>query len=810
MAGIDTTMVSSQDLVNNELLNMSADERDVTIFNNGQRKEWVEQNLAHYDAIMVDPTTAQEKKIRLSVMCAYLRHFSDQMKEKVQQVSTKVDDRIARIDLGLKSETLSHRLDLNRLEETVVNLFRWTETASIRKEYLAPYVAIIQSSGMGKTKLLYEFLKENHKKMNVRLLLCTTTPADASTQHRDKVHEDFLIPQEPPSEESRKLFTSRLEAIVTKCNCKQDKIVFLVDEAQHLVKQQQRNYEEYEEGFYFRCFRNWLRTDRPDKKRIVAVFAGTTSKLTNFFVEKPSTRSSRDIPGTYYPEEGTKLYNPFFELTTSGAGKNDPPGTHQDVVSTEFRNSIRFGRPLFHVMNKEGLLNDDALDRIKRRLQIYISPDDKPTSWLSVLSVRVQMGQTTYSLVSTLVALGYANMTHFHSLASENGGSPILQHCHFPDPVLARAAMEIMNQDRKVWTDHARELFSMGLCTPAKGDIGEIAAALFMLFCGDELRMEINKKLETFAVPLQEWLKKMGATPIIQVADEDCREEKHVSFIQFCRNYVRLSPGEIANNQEYLRELHESACGIYMYSGAVACDLLAAVSCRPKKKRKGGVVSDATTAPNMASDMEIDGATEEENVGDDAVSEIAREPFEAMLVSVKNRSEFTTTQVGEAICAMVRQLRKAELDKGVCLLILVGLTNDADLTEEQVKAVKNKIELTLHPTQVTRSKKGLKSPQSGISCYVVIVKNADEYGVGRMLQCTTSPGGEHSEMYASHYSLAQLVERGSEKSVLRSSLRSRDVETDADLKYTTELSNALKGPPPPKVCDQTGEGRDPA
>ena len=88
-----------------------------------------------------------------------------------------------------------------------------------------------------------------------------------------------------------------------------------------------------------------------------------------------------------------------------------------------------------------------------------------------------------------------------------------------------------MNENRKEWTDHhARDLFSSSLCTPAQGDVGEIAAALFMLFCGDELRKEKDESLETFSVPINDWLNKMGATSIVEKNDE-CRMENSISFI---------------------------------------------------------------------------------------------------------------------------------------------------------------------------------------------------------------------------------------------------------------------------------------
>jgi hypothetical protein len=38
------------------------------------------------------------------------------------------------------------------------------------------------------------------------------------------------------------------------------------------------------------------------------------------------------------------------------------------------------------------------------------------------------------------------------------------------------------------WTEAAIEFFSAGVCVPNRGDVGEIGAALYLLFCGDFLR----------------------------------------------------------------------------------------------------------------------------------------------------------------------------------------------------------------------------------------------------------------------------------------------------------------------------------
>jgi hypothetical protein len=411
-------------------------------------------------------------------------------------------------------------------------------------------------------------------------------------------------------------------------------------------------------------------------------------------------------------------------------------------------------------------------------------------------------------------------LTHFQTLPDQKQGA-IVQHCHFPDPVLACAAMQIMNEVQQgepvnqvpaaVWASRAMTLFSSGLCTPEKGDIGEIAAALYMLFCGDEIRKAKDPSLKTFSIPLQEWLEGMDATPIMR-GGETHEKGKSVSFIQFCRSYIRLNPGQVATEVNFLEELHRGAYGIYMYPGAVACDLLAAVSCDSSSavdlKRKAedaslsskdsemeeecsevGVVAAAQSKNFEVSSKDSEMEVECSEVG--VVAAAQAKNFEALLVSVKNRQEFSCTDMGQALVTMIDQLLDAGLDRGVCLLILVGLTFDQHFSPDNVADSKAKVF-----SQIMLELED-KLQNTFISCYVVIVKKDDKYGIGEMLQCTTCPGGEHAEIYASHFSLVKLAEEKEVHKLLRSGkLRKPDKTKDEGLSYASRLLEALRGSPP--------------
>jgi hypothetical protein len=60
------------------------------------------------------------------------------------------------VDFEIRMTKLVHSYDLENLEEKVKSLFKWHIDLNERKTYMAPYVPLVQSGGMGKTKLLCE------------------------------------------------------------------------------------------------------------------------------------------------------------------------------------------------------------------------------------------------------------------------------------------------------------------------------------------------------------------------------------------------------------------------------------------------------------------------------------------------------------------------------------------------------------------------------------------------------------------------------------------------------------------------------
>ena len=106
---------------------------------------------------------------------------------------------------------------------------------------------------------------------------------------------------------------------------------------------------------------------------------------------------------------------------------------------SEYEAALYHGRPLFALMAKENKLDEKISEVLRRILLAFEDEEDGwdkfRLAWISLLSIRVQMGQTTAELASDLVA---------YSCAVFCGYSPesrAVRLGHFPDPVCARLAM---------------------------------------------------------------------------------------------------------------------------------------------------------------------------------------------------------------------------------------------------------------------------------------------------------------------------------------------------------------------------------
>lgn len=545
-------------------------------------------------------------------------------------------ERLASLDYRIANQRLSHLYDLKRFIEQVLETAGWY--CQSRKEQDAPYFCAIQSSGMGKTKIMYEACK-----------VLASRP-DESDQP-EKWCCQLVLPtkvQQPPSATSSSVFkhkidfgviaaSATLEHVVTESFDKLDKLLTVTagdekpdnvllcfDEAQAFLETTELQTEsgaQEIQALFFRIIRLWLRVKRNIK--VVACFAGTTASLNGFRFENDSqlltVPPSRDWQKNKrnLHDKGCKFFPVFTQTTTIGCiAKHDGTGT-------EYERAIRYGRPLFALLDVDSKLDGRLPNVLGRMLLSEKTWEDSLPACLSILATRVQMGQTTFPIASQLVSKGYANLT---SVATGTA-----QICYMPDPVCARLAMLLMDstfvmgpfkgKGKKWWVDKMAQIFCQGLCNPEKGDVGEVMVAFYLLLCGDTLRTS-----DTFSVPLLDWIHSLqsGGQPVPGAASESAwprakkarsgdehpvakpnssRKSKRiaekmnsvkapakasgsgkgvkatVSFIQVCRNNLRSSGWDWAgfSDQIFLKYLYESVTACYVFAGCPLIDMVASM-----------------------------------------------------------------------------------------------------------------------------------------------------------------------------------------------------------------------------------------
>jgi hypothetical protein len=168
---------------------------------------------------------------------------------------------------GLKTD-LVHEYDLNQFSLRIEELFEWHNDPVTTSKYMAPYFAIVQSSGMGKTKLFTEYRKRtkaSEGKICVKTILCVDARLQVTIEREFFDHR--FVPQQDSSNIVDEVWDF-LDSITEKDG--PDNCVLLFDDAQGLMTPK-GSHEGSNLGF--RAIRWWLRMAR--KKRFVAVFAGT-------------------------------------------------------------------------------------------------------------------------------------------------------------------------------------------------------------------------------------------------------------------------------------------------------------------------------------------------------------------------------------------------------------------------------------------------------------------------------------------------------------------------------------------------------
>mmetsp|Transcript_44278 Transcript_44278/g.107053 ORF Transcript_44278/g.107053 Transcript_44278/m.107053 type:complete len:823 (-) Transcript_44278:252-2720(-) len=702
------------------------------------------------------------------------------------------DSRMVSVVYHIAGSEMSHDYDVHELKCQVEALFKWFESPELRRTYIAPYRPMVQSSGMGKTKVLYQLKKmiNEDKDKNWISKLVLSGPIDHTNDHGKVFDHTFDFPGilTKHSTSDTTVYATDLWGKVindvhgmldvflhnlkeAEGNCI-DGIILLFDEAQLLLEEHMG-----EKAILFRCIRLWLRINRGASAKIVAIFSGTNPKLTNFYGEDSLeiSSSSRDwIAKTYYKEKGHTSYPPFLHFTTIGsinALKNrqeqqQTEGQETERASpppvTEYKEAIPYGRPLFAVMDQNNDL-DNRLYTIIRRMLLVVGNNDWETndaSWLNILATRVQMGQTTTAIASDLVSRSYANLSNYE------GG--VAQLCYMPDPVCARLSMGLMMGDkfsvanagnkvtgkgREWWVLKLKELFSGGICRPEKGDAGDVFVALYLLFCADELREAHNNPvgsplLETFSVDLDAWVNQLHISGTAQQATAQQADEPSVTigFIQVCRNYFRSysKTWESLGEQSFLEYIYKSGIAFYVYAGCDRTDIVAAI-------RKA--------TPN-----------------DDGTS---RYEYAPLFIQIKARKNVPPSAARSCCDSMAEKASDAKIKHALCLLVVFSSAAETE----------THLESDLHFTHKTSEE--LFKDDGGPIKKVLRIPLEDRFGLSKAFVDLTSESTEISEIYASHSFIAfQKKEYLTRESALRSG-RQKSVQSDKPAMYLGNLVKAL-------------------
>lgn len=639
--------------------------------------------------------------------------------------------RVADLDFDIQESTLMHTYDLRQFMAKVDELFTWHDHGSeAHMTYMAPYFPLVQSSGTGKTKLLYEAKMEYSKvstgsDKNALLTNCLLINCMQQGQN-SAIFTRLELPKlstNEPTNKDRDNFYDILDKFLLELK---GRVALFFDESQFLLQTHK--------AWYFRVIRGWLRIKRPQD--VVAVFAGTTSALANYYREPPISTSSRDPKIYEYQGEGQMIWPPFFELTTTGLGANAQ--RHEDTTRlTDYDQAIPYGRILFARMHVKGILEENLSAVLLRMIQ------SQPDTWstnrqicFGLLATRVQLGQVPFGVASSLIASGYAHLTHFSSEYHNT-----VDIAYLPDPVCAHLVMCLMRgtaslaigrfkingQPPKFWTKQATEMFTSSLCRPQKGGVGEVAAALYLLFCADKLRYDKCpvenglSGLRTFSVRLEDWIKILS--PGRNCDSSSWNVNLEVGFIQFCRHYLRGSLSDIYQN-DMLEHWYKSGRAVYTHENCECYDMIIPLKCTRDTK----------------------------------VS------YSPLLVSVKNRGYFPPGQRRIVQIEMMKHCDKAKCQYGAGMLLLLGGEYDADLKD---------------PLLVT-------TPQQRKFFYFEIALPSDDpYGITALVRNSTIGGGERTEVYSSHADIF-IVGNTPTESLLRVG-RASDPACDAPLRMLSDL-----------------------
>ncbi|CAJ1959763.1 unnamed protein product [Cylindrotheca closterium] len=667
---------------------------------------------------------------------------------------------------------LTHDFDMLELHEKICFVFLTFYKEGNEGEYYGPCICFVQSSGTGKTKILYKLCK--HYKMNEegtsksgkgksksgtnivgRLILCRNAKGESDENKKEKDLFDAFIDLRNGIDSNQSFqqvvdgVFKKLDDMIALFNIADeptvlvlffDKAHYLLDEGNYTKEKEKEKEKGNGKGkgketktttmdamlFCIVCL--WIRKKRGNLQ-IVAVFTGTTAKLTNFITDDDITNKTDTntceytSPKLEFYMRGEKTsYTPFYTTTTIGClrfVKMDDSSSNKSGYSV----AVPCGRPLFAAMSEQELKAGESI--IVQRIVQDASPSsfkNTATTWLSVLGTRVQMRQTTFDAASGLVGRSYANLVSVSPATVNGNDKQTAKICFPPDPVCARLAMCLMDDS---WSMALSKDTTLNGRPKVCGDDGDD---------GDDMMTQNN----------------------------DC--QVHFSAIQVCCNYARAydDSWSLVQNEVFLENMYKTGVGFYVFAGCSVIDVVFALQISVAAPRKGGVTATSSSSSK-------------------------RYQYVPMFVSIKLQSSFCPKSASIQCDKMKAKLEavKGGSELGaLCLLVVFG------------SSVKSKDgDYTLKPDCVKNLEEGMAVSK------VLRIPTNDEFGLTEAFWELTGVHDEMSEVLASHSFLGAHREADSETTTnnftgqvlrLRPKLKTKKAaETQGIVRKTDEVTGYL-------------------
>jgi hypothetical protein len=299
---------------------------------------------------------------------------------------------------------------------------------------------------------------------------------------------------------------------------------------------------------------------------------------------------------------------------------------------------------------------------------------------------------------------------------------------------------DVKGRTKIFWTQKATELFSSGICHPSKGDVGEVAAALYLLFCGDIIRRGIDDNLMTFSVDLPAYIHELiknqspnaasqyisntsnPATKKVKITrnyspesidvpstnagiEEDCDPKCRISFIQVVRQSFRMKLRDLCSPKN-LEQLYRSSCGLYLPVNHKTFDILASIQV---KSRTGTLI------------------------------------YRPFAVSVNSQRNFSVEKAKLHLHEMEVTMKKCNKNVGaLCLLVLLNVDKintygDCPLLQD------TDCNCDVEEDVVTK---------------ILLIKSKDRFGISDLIQMTRLGKSKFCEPYSSHFMLRNFANAG--------------------------------------------------